>query len=488
MKPEKILLSIDCGTSSIKVAAFDIAGNRKAFLKTHSPLDNIGGVLAVDFQKTAEVVIKLLTELVNSSGLSRYIVAVTLTSQRSTCAFLDNEGKFIGNGISWSDSHGGALLEELVNPDDFQKITGMMPIPYITAAKLCWLKKSDPEGFKRLALIQLLGDYVLQQLGAETGLIDTTNASATGFFDCQKFEWSDYILKKLSITSDQLPKVIPTGSIVGTINKKIAEKTMIPIGTPLITCGGDQQCSYIGCCSPEKPVTAISMGTSFVICTMTQKLVLNPKLLTLCGFKKWTIEGFQPSGGMCFNWIWKNILGNSEDLSEQFLKEISESGPGSRGVSFYPEVNSIDQGGICGITPEIKSVDIIRAIFEGIAYETRYYHELFKKNGLDQNEVVLCGGFAGIKSWPEIYCNVLNKKIIVPKELNSALLGAAIQGGITLKIFEDLDEGFRRMFHPARVISPDDKQTAIYDNLYSQFQNNMIQWNDFKKRVDNGLS
>ncbi|MCK5685987.1 hypothetical protein KAJ27_17780 [bacterium] len=479
MNSDKILLSIDCGTTTIKVAAFDIDGNRKALLKAPSPIENIGGVTMVDFPETAEVVKSLLGKLIYNSEFAQSIIAITLTSQRCTCAFLDADGQFIGKGISWSDPQGGDMLMEQVNIEDYQRITGMMPIPYITAAKICWLKKSDPEGFKRLASIQLLGNYILKQLGAERNLADTSNASATGLFDIQKFEWSDYILKKLSITKDQLPEVVSPGSIVGTLNKETSEKTMIPCGTPLVTGGGDQQCSYFGCCYSKNPVTTISLGTSIVICSMTKKTILNPNLLNVCGIENWTIEGFQPSGGTCFNWLWKNILGNSDKLSDPLINKIIQAKPGSKGVKFYPHLSGISSsnplanGSICGLNTDVTSADLLRSIFEGIAYETRSFHDLFKDLGIDNDEIVICGGYTGIECWPEIYCNILNKKVIVPEELNSSLLGAAIQGGVAVKQFLTLDDGLKRMFRPARIIEPDKILAEKYDRLYTEFRHNV---------------
>ena len=83
-----------------------------------------------------------------------------------------------------------------------------------TAAKMMWVKKHEPENFKRCRHILLPKDYIRFML---TGVFatDVSDASGMQLLDVGKRCWSDEVLKKLEIDEDLLAKVYESPEVTG---------------------------------------------------------------------------------------------------------------------------------------------------------------------------------------------------------------------------------------------------------------------------------
>ena len=112
---------------------------------------------------------------------------------------------------------------------------------------------------------------------------------------------------------------------------------------------------------------------------------------------------------------------------------------------------------------------MIRAVLEGVAYNTRWMlHYIEKYIGRPLNPISVIGGGAKSRIWCQIFADVLQRDIRqVKNPIHANARGAAFiaLAGLGELTFEDVAN---RVQYDA-TFTPDPDNRAIYDELYSAF-------------------
>ena len=90
--------------------------------------------------------------------------------------------------------------------DRLLEITANPALTGFTASKLLWVKKHEPENYKKCRHILLPKDYIRYKLTGEFAT-DVSDASGMQLPDVKKRCWSKEILQKLDISEKLLPKL-----------------------------------------------------------------------------------------------------------------------------------------------------------------------------------------------------------------------------------------------------------------------------------------
>ena len=96
--------------------------------------------------------------------------------------------------ISWQDNRAHEEAEEIgrkIPADEFYDITGMPLNTTWIVSKILWVRKHEPENWKRVAKVVQLQDYALKTMGAEDLFDDVSDAGFYGLWDPYAFDWSD---------------------------------------------------------------------------------------------------------------------------------------------------------------------------------------------------------------------------------------------------------------------------------------------------------
>ncbi|HMF29875.1 MAG TPA: FGGY-family carbohydrate kinase, partial [Candidatus Lokiarchaeia archaeon] len=113
---------------------------------------------------------------------------------------------------------------------------------------------------------------------------------------------------------------------------------------------------------------------------------------------------------------------------------------------------------------------ILRAVFEGVAYNLRWGMEVVEKlTKMPQNEVRLIGGGSKSEVWCQIFADVWQKKVLQLKspQLASAV-GAACIAFVSLGIFKDFTQ-VADLIEVRKEFTPDPTKKPIYDKIYAEF-------------------
>jgi xylulokinase len=126
--------------------------------------------------------------------------------------------------------------------------------------KLIWLREHRPDEFGAATGWTDLGDYVLCGLGGEP-VMDWTHASRAGAFDLVTRAWDDESLEAAGLNL-AFPRLVASGSVVGSLSTALAQRTGIPAGVAIVSGGHDHLCAAYGGGLRHASELFLSAGTS----------------------------------------------------------------------------------------------------------------------------------------------------------------------------------------------------------------------------------
>jgi autoinducer 2 (AI-2) kinase len=117
-----------------------------------------------------------------------------------------------------------------------------------------------------------------------------------------------------------------------------------------------------------------------------------------------------------------------------------------------------------------------RAIEESAAYVSRGHRQIAEAvAGIDVDRLVMTGGAAKGRLWPQIVADALAVPVDIPVVKESTALGAAICAGVGAGLFADATETAQRIVAIERTFEPDADAAGRYDALYER-------WRDLYRR------
>ena len=139
---------------------------------------------------------------------------------------------------------------------------------------------------------------------------------------------------------------------------------------------------------------------------------------------------------------------------------------GDRTVLVNPELGGVTLGWNLTHTAE----DELFAAIEGTAFHTRVILDRLQSGGVATERVINGGGIPQKNDvLNRVYANVLNKPVLIPQsEVTS--LGSAIFAFLAAGTFGTVEEAQDALCPKFRVVEPDSRQAAIYDELYALYR------------------
>jgi xylulokinase len=185
----------------------------------------------------------------------------------------------------------------------------------------------------------------------------------------------------------------------------------------------------------------------------------------------------QEAPGLCLRWLRDALPSDRTRGFDELTKLAAEAAPGSGGAVFTPwiagERSPVDdrnaRGGWHNLSVQTTGSDLVRAVLEGVAYNSRWLHEAveaFADRRLEQLRIF--GGGAQSDLWCQIYADILDRRIErVADPLHVNLRGAALLAALALGAVRQ-DE-IRGLVPIERVFTPNPQNRAVYDRLYAEF-------------------
>jgi len=487
------ILSVDLGTTAIKVALFDSAGKlaakatREYTLLTPSTLavelpvetywqafkNGVGEVLAVSRVKPAAV------------------RALGISAQGETLIFAGRDGRPLRDAIVWLDNRAQREAEELNRefPEkDTYRITGQVSIvPTWPAAKVLWVQRNEPEVFAGAAKILLIEDYFLHRLTGKYAC-EGSLVCSTVYWDINTRRWWPEMLKRLGIGEGRLPEIRESGEPVGTLLPAVARELGLDAGTVVCTGALDQAAGAIGVGNIRPGVFSENTGAALAICATVDHPVLDPKGRMPCHYHgipgAYMCHTFT-TGGMVLKW-YRDMFCQPEiqvgalaglDPYELLGREAAQVAPGAEGLvmlphlqgAMAPEANPKAKGVFYGITLRHTKAHFARAIMEAIACIVRRNIEVVEELGIRVSEIRGLGGGSRSAVWNQIKADLTGRPVLTMENEEAACLGAAILAGVGVGLFQSLPDACARMVQVKGRHEPDPANAQAYDGHYAKY-------------------
>lgn len=139
---------------------------------------------------------------------------------------------------------------------------------------------------------------------------------------------------------------------------------------------------------------------------------------------------------------------------------------GDRTVLANPELGGVTLGWNLTHTAQ----DELHAAIEGTAFQTRIILERMAEHGVPVERVINTGGIPQKNEvLNQVYANVLNKPVLVPRS-DVTSLGSAIFAFLAAGTFQTVEEAQDALCPEYRTVEPDPQAAAVYERLYGLFR------------------
>ena len=410
------------------------------------------------------------------------VEAVGLTGQMHGLVALDTRDEVLRPAILWNDQRTAAecdAIREIVGRRRLIAITGNDALPGFTAPKLLWLRRHEPEVWAAIAHVLLPKDLVRLRLTGEHA-VDRADGSGTMLFDLASRDWSTEIVGELGIQRRWLPQTFEGPTVTGTITEAASSATGLRAGTPVIAGGGDQAAAAIGVGSVVPGVSSVSLGTSGVMFTTTERPTIEPegRLHAFCHAMpdRWHLMGVMLSAAGSLRW-YRDALAPGVAF-EELVEEAAQAPPGSDGLLFLPYLTGertpypdpLARGAFVGLTVHHGRAHLTRAVLEGVAFGLRDSLELMLAAGLPHpTEIRATGG--GIRSalWRQILADVLGAAIVTTTGAEGAAQGAATLAAVGAGWFDTVQDACRALVRTGETTPPSEAAGA-YTHAYARYR------------------
>jgi len=274
-----VILSIDCGTQSIRAILFNSDGTLIDKVKIeYEPYFSLNpGWAEKDPEELWEKLKTACTRLkAKSPGIFKKIEGVGVTCQRDSLVCLDKEGLPLRPAILWIDQRKADIN---YRPKGLYKLAYMFTGMDEAIAKTqvegsCnWIRQNEPDIWAKTYKYVQLATFFNFRL---TGIFADSIASQVGHIpvNYKKIRWAkkgELLERLFPIPPEKLVELKQPGEVLGNITQKASEETGIPESVPVIACGSDKGCETIGMGVTDPSKASLSFGTTATVQTTTGK-------------------------------------------------------------------------------------------------------------------------------------------------------------------------------------------------------------------------
>ncbi len=470
---------IDLGTSSVKLLLMDEDGR---VIRTVSrcypisfPADGWSEQNPADWYTQSVDGMKELLAGIDGSAVK----GMGFGGQMHGLVALDENDCVIRPAILWNDGRTeeeSRRLNSETGRDRLCRYTANIAFAGFTAPKLLWLKKHEPDNFRRIKKIMLPKDYLVwRYTGSFT--TDVSDASGTLLFDVKNRRWSDEMCDICEIDRRVLPRVHESSDPVGTLTAALADELGLSRDVKVAAGAGDNAAAALATGTVGEGRCSISLGTSGTIFISRESFCVDSAnaLHSFCDASGgYHLMGCMLSAASCNKWWNEDVLMTRDYAAEQ--ENISRLGENR--VFFLPYLmgersplnDANARGAFVGMSMDTTRSDMTQAVLEGVAFALRDSFEVAKGLGMDIGSAALVGGGSRSPLWRKIISNVLGISLVIPVSEEGPSMGGAMLGAVASGCFRDIRELSLNFAGVKETLEPDRELTERYNERYGRFR------------------
>ena len=483
---KKYYLGLDQGTTGTTAIIFDEHWDQIARgYKEHTQYFPQPGWVEHDAKEIWHTQLSVARQAMEKLGVTAADIAgIGITNQRETTIVWDREtGMPIYHAIVWQCRRTSEYCDSLKERglvDKIREKTGLVIDAYFSGTKIHWILENVPGARERAEKGELMfgtvDTWLIYNLsGRKIHVTDYSNAARTMLFNINTLQWDDEILAELDIPKSMLPTPKPSSEIYGMTDESLFQGRI-----PIAGAAGDQQAALFGqtCFNPGEAKNTYGTGT-FMLMNIGKEVKLSENGLVttiawgLDGEVNYALEGSVFVAGAAIQWLRDEVkIVDAAPDSEFFCNKVPDTNgcyvvPAFTGLG-APHWDQYARGCIVGLTRGCNKAHIIRATVESLAYQTYDILEAMQADaGVKLAALKVDGGACKNDFLMQFQADILNCRVVRPKDIETTALGACYLAGLGCGIFKSEDE-IKELWEADRVFEPQmDEETR--ENLYAQW-------------------
>ncbi|MCT4716560.1 xylulokinase [Enterobacteriaceae bacterium H18W14] len=431
-------LGIDLGTSEVKALVIDengdIVTSHSAPLTIQRPHPHWSEQSPQAWWEATDYLMTTLKEKCGQHWSA--IKAIGLSGQMHGAVLLDAQGEVIRPAILWNDTRSAlecAELEEIA--PELHAVAGNLAMPGFTAPKLLWVRRHEPENFKRIDTVLLPKDYLRYRMTGKK-ISDMSDSAGTLWLDVARRDWSDSLLAKCGLSRSNMPSLVEGCEVSATLAPEIAQRWGLSPSIVVAGGGGDNAVSAIGVGAVNPGDAFISLGTSGVLFVVNEAYRPAPAsaVHAFCHVlpDRWHQMSVMLSAASCLQWFCR-LVGITETVLLEEVAQLSDSEKANAPMFLpylsgerTPHNDPNAKGMFHGLTHASNRATMGYAVLEGVSFGLADGLKVLQESGTLIQQCSLVGGGARSPLWAQLLADVLNMPVVTHKggETGGAL-GAA---------------------------------------------------------------
>jgi L-xylulokinase len=490
---DRYLIGIDNGLTLSKVAIFDLEGrtigvaSRKIEVQYPKPgyterdMDHV-------WRKTAEAV----REVIDVSGISPHdILAIGNSGHGNGLYVLDQDGQAFRPSIASMDGRAPEIVDEWMRPGGVRDQAFPYTLQSCWAGQpsvlLAWLKRHEPENYRKIDKVLLCTDYIKYCLTGEH-TTDYSIVSGSSLFDSPNRAFSRELLEIYGIPElfPAMPRPVWGHEIAGKVTPEAARQTGLAEGTPVTGGLFDIDAAAIGAGVISDGILCLIAGTWSINQVITSDPIVDKRLF-LCSL--YTVPGMwltleaSPASATNLEWFVNNFCFEEKQeaqargisVYEVCNEKVASLTPGSTDIIFHPylfgsDVQATARAGFYGLGAWHTKTHVLRALYEGVVYGHMCHVEKLRAAGAVIKKVRMTGGGSHSHVWTQMFSDALELPVEVPEGAEVAARGAAMAAGIGAGVYRDYADAVAKVVQVERVHRPDPQATPHYLARFREYK------------------
>ncbi|RRD96216.1 hypothetical protein EII17_01570 [Clostridiales bacterium COT073_COT-073] len=483
------ILALDLGTSQLKALIMNENKEVEIVITERYPTYFSANGHVQQQPEDWETALACAMKRLKKEGFLSEVTAISFSGHMSGLVAMSREKVSLYPCITLSDTRSEVeckILRKKVG----KKVAEMTGNPIINAfilPKLLWLKRNEPEIYRKMDHWILPKDY-LRMLFTETLETDYTDAYNSLCINPISANWEESIIENAELEGNKFPKVVSPWHYSETISPNAAKKFGLSKDVKIFTGAADMACSALGSGLFHPGDTALTLGTSATFLAMLPEL--DNHLENLFGKVTFHLHaipgkiyalGSHFNGGLVLNWFSDIFTENPKNDYQEILKiaEKAQKIPtGSNGIltlpflsgSGTPYFSSSDCYSVYGVTTQTKKEHFFRSMLEGTAYNIK--ESLLCFEAILQRKdwkILLGGGGCNISLWCQIISEVLNQPLYKIENKDASAIGAALIARYGTVGTDDICEDVQEIVEIEKIYIPDKTNSEIYFKEFERY-------------------
>ena len=390
-------------------------------------------------------------------------------------AWVDNTGRLVAPVPTSLDSRAdgdAAALVRAIGAPQWISTTGLPVSGAYPVVRLRWLRRTSPDAAARVHRLLAWPELLAFALGVDPRA-EPTLAARSGAWSLDAHAYDEELLGAAGLPSSVLPRLVPTGSVLGRIPRRRAAALGLPANVALVAGGFDQAMATLGSAVLTPRVAHVGAGswqalTVLAAARPTADLVLSGSSVgpSIAAAGAWSVMS-SGIGGAASAWVGglggAGVRGRTrQDPGRRAVALAARAPDAPSGLIVLPDLDGSaapapDRGAravIAGLSLGDGPSLIALAVQEGVAMDLAARLDHLATAGMSVDEVRVSGGGSRGRRWLQLRADVAGRAVRGVHPADAGAAGAAALAAVAIGLAPDVSGALATLVRLGRPVAP----------------------------------